>query len=137
MIHTQNFKVAKMIAPVSANGGAYTATSVDCYGFHYAFVLVTLGVIGANGGTCKLTESHDDSTYVDVASATFTLLTASHAGTQHGGWLDLRARRRYLKPDFTAGAGATLLGCYCILSRADEVPDSTTERGLTTVFGPL
>ena len=60
--------------------------------------------------TFKLQESDDNSTFTDVPGADFSvsplsLPTASNGDTLWEWQIDLRGRRRYLKPALTAGNG--------------------------------
>lgn len=131
-----NIKFAKTLAPISANGGAYTCTAVDTLGFNHAHVVIMVGVIGADATGVKVTECETSGgSYSDITGATFTLTTATSAGTIHVCSIKLQKRMRYLKLAATAGAGATLLGSVILLSRANQTPNTNAERGVEATVG--
>jgi len=138
MVSSQDSKIMTMLAPVSANGAAFTTTALDTVQSgvkaDWATVFVYFGSVGANitAGNFKLTESDDNSTYADVAGTTALTVTAS---TDNGKiWafqLDTRKRKRYIKLALTAGASATLAAAWGELSRQKEMPSTAATRGIT------
>lgn len=140
MIEAQNTKFVPVLAPISVAGGA-TATSliVDTAGFNYVSLYAFFGLIGANGvATLKWQEDDaaDGNTATDIAGASFSALVDADDGKCYGGFMALGGtRKRYLKIFMTIGAtNATLASAFAILSKANEAPDTATERGLAAQF---
>jgi hypothetical protein len=138
MVNSQDSKIMTMLAPVSANGAAFTTIALDTVQqgnkADWATVYVYFGAVGANitAGNFKLTESDVDSGYADIAGTTALTVT----GTTDNGkiWafqLDLRKRKRFIKLALTAGAGATLAAAWGELSRQKEAPSTAATRGVT------
>lgn len=138
MVNSQDSKIMTMLAPVSANGAAFTTTALDTVQSgvkaDWVTVYVYFGSVGANitAGNFKLTESDDNSSYADVAGTTTLTVTAT---TDNGKiWafqLDTRKRKRYIKLALTAGAAATLAAAWGELSRQKEAPSTAATRGVT------
>jgi hypothetical protein len=119
------------------NNAPVTCVSVDRSGFDYAVIRVTLGANDAGLTTFKLQESDDNSTFTDVPGADFSisplsLPTASNGDTLWEWQIDLRGRRRYLKPALTAGNGTVgvFVAVVAELSRAEQAPTTAAEQGL-------
>lgn len=151
MLYPQAEKSVMLIYPQSCATDATLTGNVDCRGFKYLSVDV-LGATQASttdAPTClKLTEC--DTT---VASS-FAAITALTGGTDTGNFtipasvtnapttagltggygfrflVDLTKRKRYLKLSFTAGVAAQIVAAQARLSRAEDMPDSTTDAGL-------
>lgn len=132
MIHAQNCKFVAALAPVNATGATFTDTEVDTAGFHYAVFLIQAGVLGAAGVTAlKIQESDaSGSGEADFTGGAFSALVNADDGKMCVAFIDLRKRKRYLSLVATAGANECFLSAVCMLFRADESPDSLTERGL-------
>lgn len=138
----QDLKIVNALSPQSLNGAAGTTNYADTAGFRYAMVVAKFGTIGAAAATVlKVTEC-------DTSGGTYTDITgAVSSGTTGDGRLPQPAdddvyfyffirlggtRKRYLKPEFTAGAAATLVSIDVILSDALIGPDTKAERGATS-----
>jgi hypothetical protein len=131
------------VAPPGAlvNGASVTCTAVDRSGFDYAFFRVVLGSTDAALTALKLQESDDNSSWSDIAGLDYsvspaTLPTASDDNHIFGFDVDLRGRKRYLKPVITVASGSN--GAYMAvvaeLSRAEETPHDAASRGLTATL---
>lgn len=147
---TDNYVQA--VAPVSANGAAFTSTVIDTRGFRYLEFLACFGSIGANVAALKvqeadaITNATTLTSGVDVpgtvvgtsAADTGTTSTLPVASTDNGKvWkfeIDLKGRRRYLQIQCTAGAGATLLAAIAKLSRAENTPTTAAQKGAAQVL---
>lgn len=129
----QNAKFGKGINPVDSTGATTDGTTFDTLGFNYAVCVLSVGNIAANSSACKIQESDDDSTWADVSGGGFTAPTAAAGdNTIRACFLPLGgSRKRYLRVTITGGAGATLVSAVWIASRANQSPNSATERGLT------
>ncbi len=141
MITTLEQKVI-LITPPGAivDNAALTTASIDTKGFHYLDVYVIFGAMDIAMATLKMQYSNTDSAYTDVPNGNFatgtlptgvaaTLPSATSDNTIfafHG-----QTKKRFYDVSATAGDGAA--GTYCtiiaILSRADESPNTTAERG--------
>jgi len=132
MKNMQNVKFAATVVPQSLNAATGTSTAVDTLGFSYATCVVHLGALTTDATACKWTSCDTSGgSYVDIPGATFTTLPLS---TDDNGFfsvfVNLQGRGRYLKVVFTAGAAATLVTAFVILSEANETPNTAAERGL-------
>lgn len=131
----QNCKIAKMLAPIDANGVTATDTEIDTLGWDYLAVVIGAGNVAADMTALTLNES-DTASQTGTAFVTFTALTGSGGdGDTVAAFIDLRnARKRYISLVATAGSGASLLCAYGILYRGTASPSSATERGLVEQF---
>lgn len=134
MFDLQRAKIVKVLAPISVAGGATaTCTEVDTKGFRAGAFFTGTGLVGANGvTTLKWQESNTSgSGGVDITGATHTALVDADDGIQVATYLDFRGRKRYITLVAINGAtNASLLSAYAILYRAEEAPDSASERGV-------
>ena len=98
---------------------------------------VALGSTDVALTALKLQESDDNSTWSDIAGLDYsispaTLPTASDDNHLFSFDVDLRGRKRYLKPVITVGNGTN--GAYVTvqaeLSRAEQTPHDAASRGL-------
>ncbi|HEX4123740.1 MAG TPA: hypothetical protein VHY37_03375 [Tepidisphaeraceae bacterium] len=117
------------------NNLAVTCTAVDRKGFDYAVAKLFIGANDIGLTVAKLQESDDDSTWTDIPGADFSIageLPGSSAVNETWLWdVDLRGRKRYLRPALTVGSGGS--GAYVTvvfeLSRAEQMPHTAAERG--------
>lgn len=129
----QNAKFGIGINPVDSTGATTDGTAFDTLGLNYAVCILQAGNVAANSSACKLQESDDNSSWSDVTGGAFTAPAAT------GGDNTIRAaflacggsRKRYFRVTITGGAGATLVSATWIGTRANQSPNSATERGLT------
>lgn len=117
---------------------AFTTDIIDTKGFDEARIVVGLGALDIAVAAMKLTESDDSgmSGAGDVPGADFsvsplTLPSATADNNLYAIHVDLRGRKRYFDLSLTGGDGAA--GSYIVawvdLARAEEAPNSATERG--------
>ena len=139
---TQGVKFVNVTPPAArVNNASATTNSIDTTGYSYATVLVELGVTDIALTALKLQESDTDSSYADITGAVFgtsadptgattTLPSASDGNKIFAFYVDLKGRRKYLKPVITVGNGTAgaFVACQCILSGADV--QSHTAAGL-------
>jgi len=131
-----------LVTPPAAivDNAAFTTTEIDTRGFRWLTVLGLLGATDVDMVAWKLTES-------DTSGSGHTDITGLIAsGTTGDGRLpqddddnkifafqvDLKGRKQYIDVSATAGDGTngTFLTILAILSRPEEAPDTTAERGL-------
>jgi hypothetical protein len=131
-----------IIAAVSATGATQVTASIDTRGYSFARVYCILGL----GATTGLSTTLANNTLADSDDGSnFTTITAAGAGTAYTPTttatgttiakiiyeVDLRGRRRYLKPTFTANAG----GEHIIMAELSEPSDgATTAAEIGTAF---
>lgn len=153
MIHTQNMKVVKVIAPaaiVDADDpvGAYgdaNPVSIDTLGYHYLDIYVMLGAtdidmtaLGVFAGDVAAAGA-DDTDFAAVTGAVFSGTTGEGRIPQddddgkifHVGIANPATYGRYFALDATCGDGTagTYITAWAVLSRADESPNTATARG--------
>ncbi|HZK81277.1 MAG TPA: hypothetical protein VFC46_09430 [Humisphaera sp.] len=142
MIYATQSKTINVAPPGAlVNGGSVSCTAIDRKGFDYASVRVALGSTDAALTALKLQESDDNSSYSDVPGLDFsvspaTLPTSGAGNSVYSFDVDLRGRKRYLKPVITVGSGTN--GAYVTvqadLSRAEQTPHDATSRGLAAAL---
>lgn len=134
MFDLQNCKFVTVLAPISVAGGATATTiEIDTKGFRAAALLIQSGAVGANGVTVlQWTESDTaGSGHANIGGAGHTALVDANDGVNVCAFLDLRKRKRYINAIITIGStNACLLSALAILYRAEESPNSASERGL-------
>lgn len=141
MLHTQASKYFIVTSPRAIlNNGAWTTNEIDTRGFRYLTVIGILGATDFALTVWSVTES-------DTSGGTPEAITALTAvGTTGDGrlptgtdddkifsfFIDLKGRKRYLDVNATIGNGSTggFIAILAILSRAEEAPNTTAERGL-------
>lgn len=141
MIEIQNAKMVVGLAPISLNSAAATALTVDTRGFSYAAMVCTLGVVGGAATVFKIQESATDFSGADVSGYVGSGSTGNTRLPQTGDagktiiWgLPLGGSRlRYLQLAVTTGA-TTLISVQWFLFRANESPNTNTERGVAYAY---
>jgi hypothetical protein len=139
MIYATQSKTVNVAPPGAlVNGGSVSCSAIDRAGFDYATVRVVLGSTDAALTALKLQESDaSGSGYTDIPGLDYsvspaTLPTSGAGNSMYSFDVDLRGRKRYLKPVITVGSGTN--GAYVTvqadLSRAEETPHDATSRGL-------
>src|SRR5260221_3099074 len=113
MIYATTFKSINVTPPAAAvNNATVNTPSVDRKGFDYVGYKIVLGATDIGLTVLKLQESDDNSTFTDIPGLDYsiappTLPTTAQAGKIFAFDVDLKARKRYLKPIITVGAGTT------------------------------
>lgn len=137
---TQSKKVQLTWPAARVNNAPVGCLGVDRSGFDYAVVRVAIGANDCGYTTFKMQESDDNSTFTDVPGADFSIaplvLPSPTNGDTLWEWqLDLRGRKRYLKPSLIAGNGS--VGAYVSvtaeLSRSEQAPITAAQQGLAGV----
>jgi hypothetical protein len=139
MLYPTTFKTLLLTPPAAlVNNAAVTVASVDRKGFDYAVIKLILGATDAALTVCKLQESDDNSTWADISGLDYSIApnalpTATDDNHLFAFDVDLRARKRYLRPAITVGSGAT--GAFvCVIAelhRPEQMPATAVARGLT------
>ena len=149
MIFGQHEKMQIVTAPATlVNDAAVTTTAIDTKGYDYAQIYVILGANDATFSTLAVQESDaSGSGYANITGAVFGTSTNSAGDTSavpDGDDdntifcvdIDLRGRKRYLDVSATVGAGSS--GAYvtilAVLSRAEETPNTASERGASQLL---
>lgn len=133
MIHMQNTKLHSFIRPLDINGTTATDAECDTTGYDYMTVYFRTGNVAADMTALKLQESDTSgSGEADISGGAWSTFPLASGGdnTTRIGFLDLRKRKKYISVVATAGAGATVVDCFAILSRAELSPIDVTGRGV-------
>lgn len=132
MIHVQNVKPVIALAPISINDTAATCVAIDTLGYNHADFFFMSGLIGAaDMDEISLTECETSGgSYAAISGSAFTDPVQTDDGILWHLSVKLQGRMRYLKTVIDPGAVATLFACLCVLSRANQTPNSATERGV-------
>lgn len=134
ILQTLSFQNA--LIPKDATGGAYNGTALDLGSTAPTpgslACVVQIGDIGAAGASAfKLQESHDNSSWDDIAGAAFTNPTGSDDNNIYAAFVPINGtRRRYLRVTITGGANAVLVGALWIRANLNRTPSSAAERGV-------
>ena len=138
MIYETTTKTINVVPPgaiVDATG--VSVNTVDRKGFDYAVFKVILGSTDSGLSELKIQESDDNSTWTDVPGLDFSvspavLPSASDSNDIFAFDIDLRGRKRYLRPAIIVGSGTngTYLTVIADLGRADQTPHDAPSRGL-------
>ena len=142
MIYPTTSKTLLVTPPAAAvNNASVVCASVDRRTFDYATFTIILGATDAALTACKLQESDDNSTWSDVSGLDYsvspnTLPTATDDNHLFGFEVDLRGRKRYLRPLITVGSGTTgaFVTVIAELNRAEQTPHDAASRGLTATL---
>ena len=108
----------------SSLGGTSVTTmslATDCKGYSYATLIAYSSTSGGIAGTTTLLEESDDNSTYSTVSTGVTLSTVTQATTAAKViWnVDLRGRKRYLRPTFTLAAAQNVV-LTCILFNASK-----------------
>jgi hypothetical protein len=140
MQNTLSQKIVLLTPPAAlVNNGAVTVASVDTLGYDFVDLIVILGATDIALTTMKVTQSDDDSSYGDLANSLYgagsapALPTATDDNHMFAWHLRKAGKKRYFKPSIVVGNGSTgaFVTVVAILSRAAEMPNTATKRGLT------
>jgi len=148
MIPEQNSKVVVLLGPVTAATNADSTNYFDTLGYDYAVIDVAVPAATATNSSAKLqvlslTEGDTTSSFAAFGTFTGTTNTTAAAtefvipvwnntslGGVHRFYIDLRARKRYIKIADRPAASHTIIYSTVSLSRAETAPDTDTERGV-------
>jgi hypothetical protein len=140
MKETLTEKVVAITPPAAiVDNAAFTTTEIDTIGFRHLTIYVLLGALDIAVAAFKATQSdtagsgHADITGADFSVLPATLPAATDDNKIYAIHIDLLGKKRYIDLTLTGGDGST--GSYAcawaVLSRAEEAPNSATERGVT------
>lgn len=141
----ENCKVVVMnVNAISSTAAEAGDLYVDTAGYHYATFIVSTPQ-PTSGGTATFTSlvlNHGDttstiSTALLTGGTDFTLPTSSDTAQAASGILnvDLRGKKRYMNFTSAATAASYVNQTFiCILSKADESPNSAAEAGVTSRY---
>lgn len=142
MIFPQGSKYFIVTSPGAIkDDAAWTTNEIDTKGFRYLTILAIIGATDVDVAVWKLTHSdtsgsgHADITGMDTASVTTgdgRIPQDDDDDKIFAFFVDLKGLKRYIDLSATAGNGSsgTYMAALAILSRAEEWPNTTTERGL-------
>ena len=122
-------KAVMSISPESLDAETVNGGGVDTKGFHEALVVLDCGVTTATGTLdVKVQESADNSTFADIAGATFTQVTPANDVAIYQGRIRMTpTRKRYLRAVAVAAVAASIAGVSFILGEANNEPAATPE----------
>lgn len=139
MIQSLKNKIVAITPPAAiVDNAAFTTAVIDTLGFRFITIVVLLGALDIALAALKLRESDasDMTGAVDVAGADFsvspaTLPAATDDNKLYAIHVNVIGRKRYLDLSMTGGDGAagTFATAFAILSQAEAVPSSVTDRG--------
>lgn len=141
MIYGQNDKDVIVITQQSVATSATATGQVDTLGFNYATFRVlynSSAAVSNKPAVIKIGEGDTSTAHSDITELVgggtggFTIPNANTASPQVYRFdLNLNgSRKRYLKASLTPAGAANIAAVVCTLSRAAEVPDSTTEQNV-------
>lgn len=145
MIEALNQKVLAITPPGAiVDNASLTTSSIDTQGFRWLDVYVHLGATDIAMAALKLQEADADSGYADITGANFAsgtlsdgtaaaLPSASNDNKFFAFRVDLRGRKRWIDLVATGGDGTAgaYITAWAVLSRAEAMPSSMSQRGLT------
>jgi len=151
MLPEQYTKMSIVTAPAAKiDNTSASTTEIDTKGYDYAQFLVVVGDMTADLTALAITESDSSGTgHSNVTGAVFGTSTNSAGSTSSLPAatddnkifivdLALTGRKRYLDVTCTVGTGSSADGDYitilCRLSRAEETPNTASERGVTQLL---
>lgn len=148
MVHAQNTKTVPVIQPQAIVDNGYfvgshqgtTPVNVDTQGFNYAVACVMLGETDVALAELSVYESDTttDGDFAIIAASNFatspaTLPSATDDNKVYKVFIPLGgSRKRYLRVNAKGGNGSTggFLSAWVDLHRANQAPNTATERGL-------
>lgn len=151
MIHAQDAKVQDLLVPQSVASNVTVSGYVDCRGFDYLEVDLTLGTVAATSSITKSIALSESDTTAFVATDVITTFVGSAATSATVGFVwptvgvtsgsqrirmcvNVKARKRYIELYYGAPAVAILAGAKARLSRAEQMPDTAAEAGVTKLI---
>lgn len=143
-----------VLAPAAKIDNASGSTNViDTKGFGFLRVFVLIGDLDIAATALKLQEADAASDATTLTSgaditgtrfgtdandtgSTSTLPSATDDNKAYCFEVDLKGRKRYIKPVFTGGDGSTgaYVTIFALLSRGDNVPTKATEKNIAQVM---
>lgn len=138
MMKLQNIRFQNVTPPAAiVDNAAFTTASVDTRDCEEAMFIVALGALDIALVVMKLRESDDDSAYVDISGADFsvaplTLPSSTADNNLYGVYVRCGGpRRRYLDLSLTGGDGTLGTFATVLAGVVPKVkPDTAAERGL-------
>jgi hypothetical protein len=127
--------ISKFIVANGAGVSTLTA-SIDTRGFSYAQIVASATItngLHTTAGNTILEESDDNSTFTTVTTGLSQVTTSAATSVAKVAWnVDLRGRKRYLKP--TVGLATTAgINVTAVLSDAADQPSTAAEAGAINV----
>ncbi len=135
MIQIEGMKTVPLFNPISATAADTTSGTVDTSGFNHATFLTILDTAATNPTGLVLGEGVLTNSFTDIAAfvgdSTFTIPAANTDDPQIVRFeVELVGRQRYLELAVTLGA-TQVHAAVCILSKANILPDSISEWGVS------
>ena len=149
MNYLQQCKVINVTPPAAiVDNASFATTTIDTLGYDAVAVYFSLGATDIAMAALKVQESDDSgmSGAADITGlvfgtstlpaadggATSALPTADDDNDVFGFFVSLQGRKRYFDVVATTGDGSTGTygSCIAVLYKAEQVPNTATERGL-------
>ena len=147
MIHGQNIKVRRAYDPETSTSGAKTGRNVKMDGFNYLTVIAYTGDMGGTGLTAMSLEEADATsddfvtisgtvvgTDKNIDGSTSALPSGSSTNKFWVWQLHLRPRKKYIRVAFTIDDSATKIAILNVMSRGDDLPESSSQMGAEHVL---
>jgi hypothetical protein len=132
MIHSQNEKIVALFKPQSVATNATASGTVSVTSWDYAKVVAHLDTAAASSTDATLEVSFGDGTsFTTEAALAMTTAAPDTSNQQFYAWfIDLRHRAKNLKLAYTPSGAARIASAHVVLSRGEQAPNTTSERGL-------
>lgn len=149
MIKSQTQKIVSITPPAAiVDNAAFTTAEIDTLGFDYCTIYGHLGATDIAMTVLKVQESDTSgSGFADVTGLVFgtstntagsvsTLPSATDDNKFFAFEIDLRGRKRYLDLNATMGDGTVggFFVAWAVLERAEEMPNSASDRGCSQIL---
>lgn len=121
-------KITKVQDHTATGTSAVNSSSVDMLGYDAVLFITSFGTAAA-GNTVEVSQSSDDSTFVDLAG------TNTSSGTSDEDvYVDVvRPTKRYVRAEVARGTSSTLESIYAIQYKARSLPITNSVSG--TIVG--
>lgn len=120
----------KINVAFSATNASTLALSTDCRGYNYATFIAstnTTGGIHATAANTILEESDDNTSFTTVTTGvTFSTVTAATTLAKCVWNVDLRGRKRYIRPTIGLAATATIQQTHLLYNSSKDAPFTAT-----------
>jgi hypothetical protein len=149
VILSQTQKLVSITPPQAiVDNASWTTSEIDTLGYDYVTIYAYFGAMDIAMVALKVTESDTSgSGHADVTGLVFgtsnntggsasTLPSATDDNKFFAFEIDMRGRKRYLDLVATGGDGAagTYMTAWAVLERAEEYPNSASDRGCSQIL---
>ena len=117
-------KILQSIPAQSAAVGTLNGVAIDCQNFDQAVIVLNAGTLTTGTVDAKVQESDTvGGTYSDVTGAVFPQVTSANDVASYVGFIELNARKRFLRVVAVVGTLASLISADIILVRPSHGAD--------------